>query len=1080
MRNEHLANVIRFGSFELDLRSGELYSGGRKVPLQEQPFRILELLTACAGELVTREEIRRRLWPNDTVVEFDNAVNAAIKKLRIALGDSAEEQRYVETVKRRGYRLIVAVDYPGNGTTVPTAADVNSDPDIPVQRLEGRRVSHYRVLDRIGGGGMGVVYRAEDIRLGREVALKFLPDELATNPIAWERLRVEACSASALNHPNICTIYEIEEHDGEPFVVMELLEGSTLRDTISGPALSTSEVIHYAFQVAEGLDAAHRKGIVHRDIKPANIFITKQAHAKILDFGLAMATEVRWGTQQFVTESDGHHTKGGAAPGTAAYMSPEQILGRPLDARTDLFSFGVVLYEMATRSTPFNGDTDGAIFDAILHKTPTASGRARPEVPPDLNRILTKCLEKDRDLRYQHASEVLIDLQHLKHDTESMRVAAAAHSVRATGTSKRGRISAFAAGALLAFVVAGYLYFHRILHGTPKLTDQDKIVLAAFANATGDPIFDGTLRQGMAVQLEQSPFLSLISEERIQHTLRLMGRSAEERLTPELAREICERTGSAAVLEGSIATMGSQYVMGLRAKSCRTGDVLDEEQVQAARKEDVLNALSQMSSKFRTRLGESLSTIEKHSTPLAEATTSSLDALKAYSAALKVHASKGGAASLVLLKRAIEIDPKFAMAYAYLGHMYGEFGESDLSAESTSQAYRLRDHASDQERFFIKASYDFRVTGNMDELQRTCEAWMQTYPREMTPHAFLAGHVYQASGEYEMAVQEARKAIELDPDFAVAYDALAFSYENLDRLKEAGEAVKRASERNLYIPDETRYSLAFLRGDQGAMEREVALSRGKSAAEDLIADQESLALAYAGHLRQARRESQHAANLARQAAHPERAALYEAGAALREAFFGNAPAAKQNAVAALDTSKDREVEYGAAFARALSGESSQASALVHDLERRFPEDTSVQFTYLPTLRARLALNRGETVKAIELLQVAVPNEMGQPYSKYHGFFGALYPVYVRGEAYLAAGQGRQAAAEFQKILDHRGIVVSDPIGALAHLQLGRALALSGNKAKAKTAYQDFLVLWKNAERDIPILKRAKAEYANLN
>ena len=673
----------------------------------------------------------------------------------------------------------------------------------------------------------------------------------------------------------------------------------------------------------------------------------------------------------------------------------------------------------------------------------------------------------------------LAESVHLVPESELSIIAASHSKVEVQIEEKRpwGWISL--AVILLLAGAAGTLQFFS--HRKTVLNGKDTVVLAAFANSTGDPIFDGTLRQGMAVQLEQSPFLSLISDQRIQHTLRLMGQSTDARLTPELAREICERTGSTAVLDGSIGGLGNQYVLGLRATNCRTGDILGEEQVQAARKEDVLNALSEMASKFRTRVGESLSTVEKHSTPLAEATTPSLEALKAYSAGREAHLLGRGAATLLFFKRAIEIDPKFAMAYADLGHVYGEFGESDLAAENTSHAYGLRDRASEQERFFITASYDLRVTGNMDDLQRTCEAWMQTYPREMGTHAFLAGHVYQASGEYEMAVQEALKAIELDPDFAIAHDTLAFSYENLDRLKAAAETVQRASERNLYIPDffERRYNLAFLRGDQGAMEREVALSRGKSVAEDLIADQESLALAYVGHVDLATSESQRAANLARQAAHPQRAALYEAGAALRQAFFGNAAAATQNAMAAIGTSKDREVEYGTAFALALSGKSSQAAALERDLENRFPEDTSVQFSYLPALRARLALNRGEPAKAIELLQVAIPNEMGQPYSRYHGFFGALYPVYVRGEAYLAAGQGREAAAEFEKILDHRGIVVSDPVGALAHLQLARAFALSGNTIKAKAAYQDFLTLWNDADPNIPILKQAKAEYAKL-
>jgi eukaryotic-like serine/threonine-protein kinase len=632
-------------------------------------------------------------------------------------------------------------------------------------------------------------------------------------------------------------------------------------------------------------------------------------------------------------------------------------------------------------------------------------------------------------------------------------------------------------GALL-MIAGGYFYFHR----APKLTDKDTIVLADFANSTGDPVFDDTLRQGLTVQLEQSPFLSLISDERIQQTLKLMAKPADARLTPEVSREICERTASAAVLDGSIASLGSQYVLGLRARSCRTGDVLDEEQVQAARKEDVLNALSQIASKFRTRLGESLTTVEKHDTPLAEATTPSLEALKAYSAALKVLFSAGPEAALPLFKRAAEIDPQFAMAQAYLGRVYDDVGESPLSAASTGKAFQLRDRASDAEKFFITASYDMQVTGNMEKAEQTCELWIQTYPRELMPHSFLGGIIYPALGKYQESVEEAQKTTELDPDFAIGYTLFAYSNMYLDRLGSAEDSLQQASKRKLEIPEYfvQRYDIAFLKGDSAEMEREAALAQGIPRVEDWVTNHEAFALAYSGRLREARRMSQRAADLARQTGQRERESLYAAGEALREAFFGNAPAAKRGALAALDLSKGRDVEYGAAFALALSTDLSRAEALTMDLEKRFPEDSSVRFSYLPTLRALIALKAGKSSHAIDLLQTAAPNELRAPWSSFFGFFGALYPVYIRGEAYLAEHQGAEAATEFQKILDHRGIIVSDPIGALAHLQLGRALAQSGDKAKAKSAYQDFLTLWKDADPDIPILKQAQAEHANLN
>ncbi len=659
----------------------------------------------------------------------------------------------------------------------------------------------------------------------------------------------------------------------------------------------------------------------------------------------------------------------------------------------------------------------------------------------------------------------------------STRTSIDARTTATSGFARRWKAIVPAVVAGLALSVGGYLSFHR----TPKLTEKDTIVLADFTNTTGDSVFDGTLRQGMAVQLEQSPFLSLVSDDRIQQVLRLMGKPADARLTPEVSREICERTGSAAVLDGTIASLGSQYVLGLRAKNCRTGDVLDEEQVQAAMKEDVLNALGQIASKFRTRVGESLTTVEKRDTPLAEATTPSLEALKAYSAGWKVVSSSGSTAAVPFFKHAIETDPKFAMAYASLGRMYDDVGESDLSAESTSKAYELRDRTSSNEKFFISASYDMQVTGNLDKAQQTCELWVQAYPRAMIPHAFLSGIIYPVSGKYEKAVEESKRAIELDPDFAIGYNILALSYAYLDRLSEAENTLQRASERKLDIPDflVERYDLAFLRGDKAGIEREAALGQRTSGAEDWISDHEAFVLAYSGHLQQAREMSQHAADLAQQSTRRETAALYETGAALREALFGNAPAARRSAMAALELSKGREVEYGAAFALALAADSAGSQTLTNDLERRFPGDTSVRFSYMPVLRALLALNRDEPSKAVELLQIAVPYELGAPRSSFYGFFGTFYPAYVRGEAYLAAHRGAEAAGEFQKILDHRGIVVSDPIGALAHLQLGRAYALSGDKTKAKSAYQDFLMLWKDADPDIPIFKRAKVENAKL-
>jgi DNA-binding winged helix-turn-helix (wHTH) protein len=661
--------------------------------------------------------------------------------------------------------------------------------------------------------------------------------------------------------------------------------------------------------------------------------------------------------------------------------------------------------------------------------------------------------------------------------------AAPAETLSAAPSGKRrSRIwsSAMLAAAAIVLITVGAIFLLR-RHAPIALAGTDSVLLSDFTNTTGDPVFDGALRQGLEVQLEQSPFLSLVSQDRIQRTLRMMGQPPDVRLTPEIAREICERTSSTAVLDGSIARLGSQYVLGLRARNCRTGDILDEEQVQTTRKEGVLDALSQIAVKFRSRVGESLTTVEKHDTPLTEATTSSLEALKAYSAARRIQSSSGDIAALPLFKRATELDPQFAMAYVFQGFGYGDLGEGTLSAESTSKAYQLRDRVSDVERFFLTASYDLHVTGNLQRARQTCDAWAKTYPRDPIPHGFLGGIIEPVLGKYERAAAESKKLTEMDPDLSIGYNILALNYTFLGRLDDAQGTLRLAAQRRLEVPDFVvdRYQIAFLRGDQAGMEREAAQGQAQSGAEAWSTYLDGFGAAYFGHLRQARSRSQRAVELAQQSGQLERAALFETGAALREAFFGNAAAAQQGALAALKISRGRDVEYGAAFALTLSGDSSRAQALANDLEDRFPEDTAVQFSYLPALRALLSISHGDPAKALDALQNAAPYELGQPPSSFFGFFGTMYPVYVRGQAYLQARHGAEAALEFQKILNQRTIVITDPVGALAHLQLGRALALTGDTTKARNAYRQFLTLWTKADPDIPVLREANAEYARL-
>jgi serine/threonine protein kinase/predicted Zn-dependent protease len=934
----------------------------------------------------------------------------------------------------------------------------NDEPASPTEALleSGAVLGPYKITSLLGVGGMGQVYRAHDSRLQRSVAIKVLfPGQDA------RRFQREARAVAALSHPNVVPIFDVGHAGGIDYLVEELVEGESLRELLRRGPLGVARCRHLAAQIAEGLAAAHRAGIIHRDLKPGNIMVSREDCARILDFGLA--TSYRAGSDEAISVSQ----HGGFA-GTAAYMSPEQVLGGRIDSRSDIFSYGALLYEMITGRQAFARDTLPATLTAVLEANPPPAGEIVAGLPDKLSQIIQKCLKKDREGRFQAIDDVRLALDDLEKDADGPPTPAPPAAPKHEPEHSRARIWLPAAAALMLIALTAVWFYSRTAHAP---TEPNTVVLAEFDNRTGDPAFDYALKQALKIDLQQSSFLKILSDQQIADTLRQMGRRPDEGLTQPVAREVCLRTGGKAVLGGSVARLGAEYVLNLDALNCQTGEPLGQEQVRAGAKEEVLRELDKAASSLRGKLGESLSSIRRSDRPLNDfISTKSLEAFQAYVNGQKMVQQKGRPYGIPFFRRAADLDSNFAFAYLQLGFLYGYLGELRLSSENVSKAYGLREAVSEAERFPITAQYYLTVTDQPERAVSTCQVWIQTYPRDGSADDRVTD-AYMELGQHEHALAESVRAYEKRGDLAITLSHFARGYLFLNRLEDARAIYQKnfARNPNQLFWRQGMYLLGFFDGNTRLMEEQVGWAMQTPGVEDELLAMHANTNAYFGHVEKSRELTHQAVEFSQRHEFRERAALLIAREALWEAWFGNSEAAARQVQTALGLAPGRDVRALAALALAGTGGRSQASKLADELDAEFPASALIHSYWLPAIRAEIELHGRNYSRAIELLRPTASYELADTPVP-------LAPVYVRGEAYLEAGQGEAASAEFQKILDHRGLVGNSPVGALARLGMARSYSASGETDKARSNYQGFFELWKQADADIPILRQARDEF----